>query len=125
MIYLRVTGMRETQAALRTLQEGAARLGRTRILIGFSRVYAYGIEKGVDRSGRLRRKAGGAHMLEKGVDSIRKTLPEDIRSAIATGGSVYDAVYRNALRAENVTKENTPVRTGTLRRDAHTVSEGR
>lgn len=125
MITIKVTGVDTAQARLRTMQQGAARLGRTRILVGSNLKYAYGIEKGRHRGGRLARAAGGAFMLQKGLDSIKESLPRDIAQAIDTGDSVYDAVYRNALRAENVAKSFTPVKTGSLRRSFHTVSEGR
>lgn len=125
MITVKVTGVDTAQARLKILREGAARLGRTRILVGSSLKYAYGIETGRHRGGRLARKAGGAYMLKKGLAAIHGTLPRDIASAVETGGSVYDAVFKNALRAQNVAMANTPVRTGSLRRSFHTVSEGR
>lgn len=123
MIDIKVKGVKEAQTRLRVMREGAQRLGGIRILVGSNLKYAYGIEKGRHRGGGLARSAGGAHMLQKGLDSIRETLPNDIARAIETGDSVYDAVFRNALRAENVAKANTPVITGTLRRSFHTVSK--
>lgn len=125
MIILKVTGIEQAQAYLKVMEEGARRLGGTRILVGSDLKYAYGIEHGRHRGGSLARAAGGAMMLHQGLESVRDSLPRDIVKAIETGGSVYDAVFKNALRAENVTKQQTPVKTGSLRRSFHTVSEGR
>lgn len=125
MIKIEATGITVAQRRLGIIEEGAKRLGRTRILVGSNLKYAFGIEYGRHRGGRLARRAGGAGFLRKGLDSIRGTLPADISQAIESGGSVYDAVFRNALRVEDVAKANTPVVTGTLRRSLHTVSSGR
>jgi hypothetical protein len=125
MINIKIVGVEPAVSTLRLFKEGAERLGGLRILVGSNLKYAYGIEYGRHRGGRLARRAGGAYMLQKGFDSVVSTLKQDISQALATNGSVYDAVFKNALRAETVTKENTPVKTGSLRRSFHTVSEGR
>lgn len=122
MIKINVTGITIAENRLNTIRDGVRKLGGTRILVGSNLKYAFGIEYGRHRGGRLARRAGGARMLSKGFDSIQGTLPRDIGQALETGGSVYDAVYRNALRAADVTMANTPVKTGTLRRSFHVVS---
>ena len=123
MIKITVTGITVAEQRLRTIAEGAKRLGKTRILVGSNLKYAFGIEYGRHRGGRLARRAGGAGMLQKGLDSVRGSLPQDIGQALESGGSVYDAVYRNALRIVDVTMANTPVKTGTLRRSFHVSSK--
>jgi hypothetical protein len=125
LISIRVEGITTANQRLETFQEGARRLGRMRILVGSNLKYAYGIEYGRRRGGRLARRAGGAFMLKKGLDSIQATLAADISRAIQQNGNIYDAVFKNALRAQDVTMANTPVKTGSLRRSFHTVSESR
>lgn len=120
-----VIGLDKAVAYFKKLAEEANRVGKIRILVGSNLKYAYGIEYGRHKGGRLARRAGGAFMLKQGFDSVQDTLRADIARAIETNGSVYDAMFKNALRAEAVAKANTPVKTGSLRRSFHTVSEGR
>lgn len=124
-IDFRVIGFEKAVAYLKQLIEESQKAGRIRILVGSNLKYAYGIEYGQHRGGRLARRAGGAMMLHRGFDSVQETLKADIADAIEKNGSVYDAMFKNALRAEAVAKANTPVKTGSLRRSFHTVSEGR
>jgi hypothetical protein len=125
LISFKMTGIPPAGQRLETMKEGIRRLGRIRILVGSNLKYAYGQEYGRHRGGRLARRAGGAYFLQKGFDSIRQSLASDVARAISANGNVYDEVFKNALRAEAVAKENAPVKTGTLRRSLHTVSEGR
>jgi hypothetical protein len=125
LIKIQVTGVTVAQRRLEAMREGAKKLGSTRILVGSNLKYAFGIEYGRHRGGRLARRAGGAGMLQKGLAAIEGSLPRDIAAALEAGGSVYDAVFRNALRVVDVTMANTPVKTGTLRRSFHVSTRNR
>jgi len=125
VITIKVSGATVAQRRLQTMRDGAERLGNTRILVGSNLKYAFGIEFGRHRGGRLARSAGGAFFLKKGLDSIKDSLPRDIGNALANGSSVYDAMLKNALQLQNVAMANTPVNTGSLRRSLHTVTTRR
>lgn len=122
MITLQMKGIEEASAYLKKLRGNLERLGKARIMIGSNLKYAYGIEFGRHRvSGRTARKMGGAFMLTNARKEVQADLIQEVKAAIVQGGDIDQALYRAALKAENIAKSNTPVKTGSLRRSLHTI----
>lgn len=82
--------------------------------------YAYGIETGRHRGGRLARAAGGAYMFRDALAVMRPRVGAVLGPAILRGPGAVDAAKR-ALNAEGVAEvqKRTPVRSGALRDSVH------
>jgi hypothetical protein len=120
---VKLSGWEETVDLTRLLRESAVALGRFRSRIQNRRAYTYWIEYGRYLHGRPgRRKRGPARMMRKGAKRIRDLAPDAIRRNIREGPQ---AVRRglSGVMAEGtrVTKANTPVESGELRDNFHTV----
>jgi hypothetical protein len=115
-LFVRVVGIDEAQRYFATLADGARGIASLRLVAGSPVPYSYGIETGHDRSGRLRRRAGGAWMLRGGLAETREQIPTLIAAMLthgtAAGKDTTDAIRRTLLG--NV-QRRTPVRTGRLR----------
>jgi hypothetical protein len=119
-----LTGIKEALKYLADQESRARSFNRVRVLVGSNLVYAYGIEFGKHRNGRLARRAGGAFMLTNALKAVRPEIA-DIFSRMGTSGFDFAmALYRLGLRLQTIAMGNTPVRTGSLRRSMHTVREG-
>lgn len=102
---------------LSSLADATAALGRMRLVAGSPVPYAYGIETGRTRSGRVARARGGARMVEHGMAETRRQIPRIVAQLLQrpTGGvakDVEDAFRRTALGA---IQSRTPVVFGRLR----------
>lgn len=122
-----VTGIAEARRDMAALKDGAQAAAHAVVLVGFRRVYAYGIETGRKyRSGKLARRAGGAWMLRTGLRAVQGQIQPEIAQALPKGPqAVLSALLRLGHRVEAVAKPLTPVgkvRGGTLRRDLHTTA---
>jgi len=125
-IGVELRGLRTALARLEQDRRRAAELRRSRVLIGSSLVYAFGIETGRTRSGRLARRAGGARMLGQALAGTRGEIAAALaaarRQGLAPGREVLLALaYRILARAQRLT----PVLTGTLRRSLVVREVGR
>lgn len=120
--YVSIDGAETVRAYLQSLREGLGRAGDETIMVGSNLVYAFGIETGRHRGGRLARRAGGAFYLRDAFNSIKGRLEPEIAAALPRG---QDAVLRAMLKlgydVEREAKNLVPVRTGALRRSIHTV----
>lgn len=126
MLTVTISGVREARQYFATLKSGAEALGKLAVLVGFSKVYAFGQETGRYRSGRLARRAGGAWMLRSGLARVQPDIKREIVDAVEKGPSaVLSAGLRLGYRVEAIAKPLTPVRSGALRRDLHTVAGAR
>jgi hypothetical protein len=126
MMKIGVTAKGLTQALKYLVeQESRARaFNHIRVLVGSNLVYAFGIEFGKTRSGRLARRAGGAFMLTNALKLIRPEIADIFARA---GTAAFDfgmALYKLGLRVQTLAMGETPVKTGSLRRSMHTVREG-
>lgn len=83
--YVRLDGHGEAVRYLKSLRDSTAAVGRTRIGVGSAKAYAFGIETGWRRSGRLARRAGGAFMLRGGVAEVRPRIAPMIVAGLALG----------------------------------------
>src|SRR5215210_5698836 len=72
---------------LSQLRDTARRWGRSRTTVGSDLPYAFGIETGRTRRGRLARRAGGAYMLRRGLDDAKPRIKPLIVAAFERGTS--------------------------------------
>lgn len=121
MIDMQIKGIEEARQFLEKMDRNLQDISRVKAFIGSNLRYAYGIEYGVTRGGKLARRAGGAFMITNAIKDVRDDLKRNMIAAITGDGDIEAAVYRAALTAENIAKGKTPVRTGSLRRSIHTV----
>lgn len=117
-------GLEEAVKYLQNQQARAQAFQRVRVFVGSNLKYAYGIEFGQHRGGRLARRAGGAFMLTNAINAIRPEV-DDIFRAVGTSGFDFGtALWRLGMRVQTIAMSKTPVVTGSLRRSMHTVREG-
>lgn len=114
--------------ALRALDQVADAcevVGDAYIGIGTDVRYAYGIEFGVDRAGRVRRRAGPALMLTSALEAIPDRLGPALARALPAGPRAMEGAMREqALVTLGLARERTPVRTGRLRDSIQAVFGG-
>ena len=104
----------EAVGALNKLKDAVRSVKSTRL--GSDLPYAYGIEYGRHRGGRLARRAGGAYYLHAGAEQITGEAPKLAR-ALGKGPAATKAEYQEILeRGLDVARRRTPVRTGRLSR---------
>ena len=117
-------GVEEAQSFMAKLMSGGEAATGT-IGVGTTTVYAYGIEEGVTRGGKLARRAGGAHYLRRALETTAPKWPEALAKALPKGEQAVNAAQK-AL-AEQMTanaKEYVPVKTGALQRSLHAIYRG-
>jgi hypothetical protein len=114
--YVRV----DSGKALRYLQQvrdTARRWGRSRTVVGSDLPYAFGIESGRTRRGRLARRAGGAYMMRQGLEDAKPRIRPLIVSGFEQGPSIVPLAEANIGRMVVASiRKYTPVgKTGNLR----------
>jgi hypothetical protein len=115
-----VVGDEVAVAALTRLARALEAMGATPVYVGSSLVYAYGIEHGRHRSGRLARRAGGAFYLTRALAAVRGELAgEVVRVLRVSGGDPRRLLLGLGYRVQAAAMPLVPVRTGTLRRSVH------
>jgi hypothetical protein len=108
-----------------TLEQAAAEVGALRLVAGSPLPYAYGIETGRTRTGRVARRLGGAHMLRAGMEAASDTIESLVMAHLARpgrGGKAMEDGIRRTVLGE--VQRRTPVRSGRLR-DSFVVRAGR
>lgn len=117
-----ILGLKEADALIAKLEGSAHAVGTTTVRIGTNVVYAWGIEFGRQRGGRLGRAAGGAMMLTNALARVAPTITPTLVPAMEQGEDATNkAMLGLGLKVEAFAKAATPVRTGNLRRSIHTV----
>lgn len=123
------TGVRiESRAALKALGDlaaGARAAGGARVEVGSDEPYAYGIETGFRRSGRLARRAGGAWMLRDAKAAVEPQIEAVVGAALPHGAAATDTAFRRL--GEILVGEiqaRTPVVSGRLRDSMRVLSGG-
>jgi hypothetical protein len=117
---IEVVGDEVAVAALTRLARAAEAMAGTPVFVGSSLVYAYGIEHGRHRGGRLARRAGGAFYLTRGLAAVRTELPSTILAVLgASRGDPRRLLLGLGYRVQAAAMPLVPVRTGTLRRSIH------
>jgi hypothetical protein len=121
--YIQIDGVQVVQDYLDSVKEGAGRAGREVVVVGSPLVYAFGIETGRHRGGRLARRAGGAFYLREAYQTVQPRIASTVADVIDQGG---DATLRALLGLgydmQREAQNRVPVRTGTLRRSIHTAT---
>lgn len=120
--YVQIEGVERVSAYLKEIREGAETAGHETILVGSPLRYAFGIETGRHRGGRLARRAGGAYYLRDAFRAVQPRIRPALVAALPKGAqAVLQAMRKLGYDVEREAKERVPVRTGTLRRSLHTV----
>ena len=116
MVNIRVTGLAAVTGLLGRVAAAAMRVNGPIISLSSPLPYAFGIETGRHRGGRLARAAGGAHMARDGINAMRPRVAPALGAAVLRGPSAVDAAKRQ-LQAQAVeeVRKRTPVQTGALR----------
>lgn len=115
-VLVTIQGIQAAQQSLTHMAQGAQAAGRSAYFVGSSLAYAYGIETGRSRGGRLARKAGGAFMLTRALQSVAPGIPGAVAQALPSGASAVDqAIRRLAFEVLSRAQALTPVRSGALR----------
>lgn len=97
---VQVFGIDEANTALTRIDGGAVAASRLTVRIGSGLVYAFGIETGRHRGGRLARRAGGVRYLSGAVQRVLATpgIDRTIASDVAEGPEGGKrAIYRLAF----------------------------
>lgn len=115
-VSIHVDGLDRVRSLFGRILQAAAHANGPVIVLSSDRPYAYGIETGRHRSGRLARRAGGAFMFRDGIAAVRPRVPAALGKALLQGSAAVDAAKRQ-LNADAVAEvqRRTPVRTGRLR----------
>ncbi len=96
----------------------ARSFGNVKLTIGSPLPYAYGIETGYHRGGRLARRAGGAFYLQKGMQAMQTIFQQRAASSllgIPAGQSFNELLSTMQTTGLRVAQSSAPVRTGKLR----------
>jgi hypothetical protein len=119
-ISINVSGFGAARSFLGNIAAAAVRAGGPVVSLSSPLPYAYGIETGRHRGGRLARARGGAFMFRDGIRAMQARTPGTLAAAVLRGPAAVDAAKRslNAQAIEEVRKR-TPVRSGALRASVH------
>ena len=125
MIYLEITGDRAVQKLMATISDAAQEVASLDLQVGSSLPYAYGIETGYTRYGRLARRAGGAFMVARALEQMMPIVENRLAGTLLRGPS---AARREVFSLANQTVQRiqagTPVRSGNLRDSFQAVFNG-
>lgn len=111
-------GMDNAQKQLERIERMTAALGKWKAFVGSRMPYAYGIEMGQHRvSGKLARRAGGAHFLEGAVNEVMSNADADISEGLTKVTAPGPWVLRRLGKwARRLARLNVPRERGRLRR---------
>jgi hypothetical protein len=123
---VQVVGDEEAMEYLKFLAEAHKRAAEIPVSVGSNLEYAYGIETGRHRGGRLARRAGGVFYLTRAYQFVRSSLAKRIAGALEEGP---DAVEKELMAIghdiERAAKGYVVRITGTLQRSITAVFGGR
>jgi hypothetical protein len=115
-VHIKVTGLDVVQRKLGSIVTAAARLNGPIISLSSNLPYAYGIETGRHRRGRLARAAGGAFMFREGINAVRPRIGPALAKSVLGGPAAVDRAKSDLNRqAVEEVRRRTPVRSGALR----------
>lgn len=116
MIVVQVDGIPRARAVLDAVAGGCEAAAELALEIGSPLPYAYGIEYGRTRSGRLARRAGPAYMLTSALEESTDRLEPALIAALPKGASgTRAALIAQANDIRDTAKSRTPVKSGRLR----------
>lgn len=117
MIRVRLIGIPAAQGYLSNLQLSAFLLGTMRLQAGSDLPYAFGIETGHHRNGRLARRAGGAFYLRGAWIAVRGTVGARLARRLPEGpGAMRSEMQAIGRDVVDIARGIVPVRTGALQR---------
>jgi hypothetical protein len=101
--------------------EASGRAGAARLSWASEVPYAYGIETGRHRGGRLARRAGGAYMMKRGAEEALRGFVDELKQEIRIGSraGVDQTFLRLGRRGISTIRTRTPVLTGRLAGSIH------
>jgi hypothetical protein len=112
----------EAQRSLRRVADGATAAGRLHAKVGSALPYAYGIETGRHRSGRLARRRGGVWYLRNSFNANQRFIAERVSKALIDGPTAVSHAFRTAVgHIESGARDRVVVKTGRLRSSIHAV----
>lgn len=102
--------MDDAQAQVKRIERGSKALGDHTGLLYSHLPYAYGIETGRHRkSGKLARKAGGAHYIRRAIDEVMGDADRDISEGLDKVTAPGAWIMRRLARwSQRLAKENAP-----------------
>jgi hypothetical protein len=125
MITLRVNGVEVATRELNVLATACRVLNGPLVMVTSEQVYAYGINFGRSRGGRLARRAGGAHFMEAGATYLRSNARGIIATALERGEGSTEAALRDLGEgAVAAARSRTPRVTGALAGSLRAVVRG-
>lgn len=126
-VTITVTGLEQATSFLKLLGDAAKEVGRTHFRISSDLPYPFWIEEGYYASGRPgRRRAGGAHMVRRGIEALEQRAPDVVARTLEDGPQqTRNALAGLAGYATTVVKGATPVVSGNLRASFHSTTLGR
>lgn len=134
MTGVRVVGAKKARRYLEELKDQAHSANDATVRVGATAPYAYGIETGHRRSGRLARAAGGVFFLSRAYEHVKPKIPKFITKAIDQREGALEGLKRAGFEVERRAKEllgamayspRTRYRTHSLQRSVQTVWSGR
>jgi len=124
-LFVTVDGLPVAMRYFATMQAAMREVDHLRLVAGSALDYAYGIETGRTRRGRVARRLGGAFMVARGLEETQLMIPglivRMLEQGSGAGKDTTDAIRRTLL---GHIQARTPVRTGRLR-DSFVVKAGR
>lgn len=119
-------GIDQAQRYMRDLSQASKNANRALVRVGSPLQYAYGIETGRRRSGRLARRAGGVFYLTRAYNDELPHMRSRIVAGLERGPSgVLDELKRIGFDVERRAKDYVVRVTGTLQRSIQTIYPGR
>lgn len=115
---LNANGFREF---VRKIEGGANQVGKSSVIVGSKEPYAYGIETGRHRGGRLARRAGVVFYMQRALEVVRPQIGPRVTKAIVSGpGAVDRELQALGKSVENYARQFVVVKSGRLRGSLHT-----
>ena len=115
MLQATILGVEEAVALLNQLNAGAKEAGADSITVATSIVYAFGMEFGRYRSGRLARRAGGSFALTGSFQEVAPGLVAALAQAVPQGAAaVRQALTKAATDIQGLAAVRSPRVSGTL-----------
>lgn len=113
---IRAEGIGGVVASLGRLADAAATAGGATLEVFSPEVYAWGVETGYTRRGRLARRAGGAYMFRQGTNEGLRGFDQELAAALPKGpAAVVPAYLSRGRRVVTAIQSHTPVISGRLR----------
>ena len=81
-MYIKLKGMDDAQEQLERIERGSKAMQKTKVFVGSWAPYAYGIETGRHKNGRLARRAGGARYFNRAISEVLAGADADMSEGL-------------------------------------------